>query len=198
VIGNGAHGTALRVTLANDSTGTVAATCIQATASNLNAQVVGNIAHSSGASGNPVAMSAIAQDMDDTGPPNQVDAENDVVRIAADRDGGVFVHTHGPRIWSYAAEHTTTQTNTSIKTGPASGLSFYITDIYVVANGAVTITIEDTTAVLLWRYYAAAAGDGAVCNFTTPIKVVATRGIQLDTSAAVTVFISVNGYTAAG
>lgn len=48
------NGTTLRVTVASDSTGTTAVT--QATASNLNAQVVGTIAHDSPDSGNPVKI----------------------------------------------------------------------------------------------------------------------------------------------
>jgi hypothetical protein len=65
--GGGTEATALRVTIANDSTGLVsvddnggALTVDQATASNLNAQVQGNIAHDGIDSGNPVKIGARA------------------------------------------------------------------------------------------------------------------------------------------
>jgi len=71
--GNGASGTgALRVTVANDSTGTIIAS--QATAANLNAQVVGTVAVDGAVSGNPVPSSYRAS----TAVPTAVSADNDV------------------------------------------------------------------------------------------------------------------------
>jgi hypothetical protein len=62
LMGNGASGTgAQRVTIANDSTGVLATVnqvtdTRQATASNLNAQVVGNVAHNGSDAGNPIKI----------------------------------------------------------------------------------------------------------------------------------------------
>lgn len=209
VTGGGTEAGALRVTVASDSTGvmsvddngssltvdgTVAVT--QTTASNLNAQVVGAVAHDAAVSGNPLLTSATAETPEDTAPANQVSADADVVRIAADRDGAIYTHPHPPRIWHSAAEYTTAQTDTSLKAAPGAGLSHYITDIYFAANGIVTITLEEGTTTLKFRYYAAAAGDGVAKTFAVPIKLTANTALTLTTSAATTCTVVINGYTA--
>lgn len=74
-VGNGASGTGVqRVTIANDSTGTLAVT--QATASNLNAQVVGVAAFDAPASGNPVLQGWFGS----SAIPTAASANGDVVR----------------------------------------------------------------------------------------------------------------------
>ena len=61
-MGNGVSGTGVqRVTIASDSTGTTITT--QATASNLNAQVVGNVANAATDSGNPIKIGSLAKNM---------------------------------------------------------------------------------------------------------------------------------------
>lgn len=71
--GNGTAATALRVTLASDSTGTTIVT--QATASNLNAQVVGAAATDAAVSGNPVYMGGRAF----AAAPTDMSADGDMV-----------------------------------------------------------------------------------------------------------------------
>lgn len=160
------------------------------------AQVQGTVAHDVGAGQNPVAVGAVAETPDDTAPANQVSAEGDVVRIAADRDGAVYTHPHPPRIWHVSTEYTTTQTDATVKAAPGAGLSLYITDIYLAVNAAVNVTLEEGTTVLKWKYYASGQGDGASVNFTTPIKITANTLISVTTSAAVTLTLVVTGYTA--
>lgn len=74
-MGNGASGTGVqRVTIANDSTGTLAVT--QATAANLNAQVVGSTAADAAASGNPVQIAGFGS----SAVPSAMSANGDVTR----------------------------------------------------------------------------------------------------------------------
>jgi len=171
-------------------------TVAQATAASLNAEVQGDAAHDAAVSGNPVLTAGIAETPDDSAPTNQVSAEGDATRLACDRDGALYTHPHPPRIWHVAAEQTTQQTDTAVKAAPGAGLSLYITGIKLSCNGAVTVTFEEGTTVLKYRYYAAAAGDGSNIELTVPIKITANTSFTVTTSAAVTVFYLVTGYTA--
>lgn len=83
VVGNGAAATALRVTMANDSTGIVAATVSQATASNLNAEVQGDAASDAPVSGNPVLQGGRAS----AAAPGDVSADGDAVSAWYLRNG---------------------------------------------------------------------------------------------------------------
>lgn len=204
--GGGTELASLRVTLANDSTGLVSVDdnggsltidgTVTANAGTGTFTVAGSVAHDAVQSGNPVSNGAVAETPEDTAPVNQVSAEGDAVRLAASRDGALYTHPHPPRIWHVLSEFTTAQTDTVAKAAPGAGLSLYITDINCHCNGAVTVTIEEGTTVLKWRYYAAGAGDGSAPSFTTPIKITANTAITVTTSAAVTVFLLVAGYTA--
>jgi hypothetical protein len=106
----------------------------------------------------------------------------------------LFTHPHPPRIWHTANEFTTAQTDTSVKAAPGTGLSLYITDIYVAANGAVTVTLEEGTSTLKFRFYAASAGQNVSRNLRVPIKLTANTALTVTTSAAVT--CTVCGFTA--
>ena len=162
-----------------------------------NAQAIeGRDAHDSPITENPVVIGGVTQDMDDTAPPNQVGAEDDVAQIAVDRDGAIFAHPHPPRIWSVSAEHTAQRTDFTVKAAPGAGLSLYITDIYVACNGVVTVTLEEGTTTLKFRYYGNGAGDGVALRLNTPIKLAANTLLSVTTSAAVTVTVVVSGYTA--
>lgn len=158
-------------------------------------EAVGDVAHDAVAAGNPVLNGAFAETPEDTAPGNQVSAEADVVRIAADRDGALYTRPHPPRIWHASNEYTTQQTDVTVKAAPGAGLSLYITDIYLGVNGAVTVTLEEGTTTLKWRYYATAAGDGVSLNFSTPIKLTANTALTITTSAAVTLTLVVAGWT---
>ena len=157
----------------------------------------GTIAHDAAAStGIPVALAGISQDNDDTAPPNQVDAENDITRLACTRSGALHTVPHPPRIWDVETEYTTQQTDATVKAAPGAGLSLYITDIYVSAKGTVDVTLEEGTSTFKFRYYASGAGDGVTRNLRTPKKLTANTALTVTTSAAVTVTVGVHGYTA--
>ena len=114
------------------------------------------------------------------------------------RDGQQYVVPFGPRMWETSAEYTSAQTDTSLKAAPGAGLSFYITDITVTCNAAVTVSLEedDTTDDLIDRMYCSGQGGGHERHMITPHKMTANQALLLTTSAAVTVFVAVSGYTA--
>ena len=200
LMGNGVTGTgSLRVTIASDNTAfSVNATASQATAANLNAEVQGDVAHDAAIAGNPVVAGAVTETPDDSAPANQVSAEAEAVRLVATRDGQQYVAPFGPRMWETSAEYTSAQTDTSLKAAPGAGLSFYITDITVTCNAAVTVSLEedDTTDDLIDRMYCSGQGGGHERHMITPHKMTANQALLLTTSAAVTVFVAVSGYTA--
>ena len=57
------------------------------------------------------------------------------------------------------------------------------------------VTLEEGTTILKFKYYASGQGDGVAHAFVSPIKLTANTAITVTTSAAVTVFVAVNGFT---
>lgn len=165
-------------------------------------EVVGDIAHDTGVGGNPLQIAAEAKDMDDTAPPNVVNAESDVTRLASDRDGVLFVHPHGPRLWSaHFASTSAVQTDASVHAAPASGLSLYVTDIVFSIGVATASSIffeEGSTTVLGPYYLEAVAGRGLTLHFMTPKKITAATALTVTNTGATTYAIDVMGYTAQG
>ena len=159
-------------------------------------EVVGDAAHDAPSAGNPVLLGVHVNTPQDAAPANRVSADADAARLLGTRDGAIFVHPHGAHIWDTSNEYTTAQTDTEVRAAPGVGLSLYITDITIVCNAAVTVTIEQGTTTLKFRYYGSGQGDGVVANFVTPKKIAANTNITVTTSAAVTVFVGINGYTA--
>jgi hypothetical protein len=97
------------------------------------------------------------------------------------------------------SEFTTQQTDTVLKAAPGAGLSLHITDIYIAADaGNVDIILEEGTTTLKFKYYSGGQGDGVNVNFRVPKKFAANTSLTISTSAAVTVFVSVNGFTGKG
>ncbi len=151
VVGNGAAATAQRVTIANDSTGILAGVTTvstvslnsdirQATAANLNAQVVGSIAHDGIDSGNPVGIAyrAIAHGAN----PTAVAAADRTVGYA-NRAGIPFVMAGHPNVITrevtvLAADGA--QTNAAFVT-VAAGLKIVVTRCSVTASAANTVNV---------------------------------------------------------
>ena len=164
-------------------------------------EVVGDVAHDVAAAGNPVLLAGVAQDMDDTAPPNRVSAEARATRIATDRDGAIFAHPHGPQLWSYHVNGSAALTDASVHALPGAGLSLYVTDI-VCSSGAATamnVFFEEGSTVVLGPYYLeAVAGRGFAIHFGTPKKITANTALTVTTSAAIAHAVDVTGYTAQG
>lgn len=170
-------------------------------ASTATIEVVGDIAHDTGVGGNPVQIAGAAQDMDDTAPPNRVSAESDTTRFATDRDGGLFVHPHGPQLWSQHLDGSTAYTDQTVHSAPGAGLSLYVTDIIFSTGSATACNIffeEGSTKVLGPWYLEAVAGRGLALHFQTPKKITANTALTVTTSASIAQSIDVMGYVAAG
>lgn len=205
VSGGGVEATALRVTIASDSTGVLSVddnggslTVDQATAANLNAQVVGSVAHDGITPGNPIVIAGVAQDLDDTAPPNRVSAESDVTRLATDQDGSLFVIPGGPQRWTYHENSSSALTDASVHAAPGVGLSLYVETI-VVSTGAATafnVFLEEGASTILGPWYLeATAGRGLVVIFPGGRKISSNVALTITTSAAIAHSIDLTGYT---
>lgn len=197
-------------------------TAEQATAANLNATVVGtgtfavqntaqastntqemvgDVAHDAAAAGNPVLVCGVAQNNDDTAPPNRVSAESDATRLATDLDGSLHVRTHGPQIWSYHENSSSALTDTQVHAAPAAGLSLYVTDIIVSTGAATALNFfleEGASTVFGPIYLEAVAGRGFCHRFVTPKKITAATALTITTSAAIAHAIDITGFVAQG
>lgn len=120
--GNGAATNALRVTLANDSTGVVSATS------------TGNVAHDGADSGNPIKVGAKA--IAHGSNPTAV-AAADRTDLYANRHGIPWVIGGHPNIVTVSASYTTTQADTAIITVGA-GTKVVVTSLAVYADGGGT------------------------------------------------------------
>lgn len=176
-------------------------TNVAAVSAGVSIEVVGDVAHDVAAAGNPVLGAGISQDIDDTAPPNRVSAESDSTRLATDRDGALFVHPHGPQVWSYHANGSTALTDASVHVDPGAGLSLYVTDIVCSSGAATAMNIffeEGVTTVLGPYYLEAVAGRGLVIRFQTPKKITVNTALTVTTSAAIAHSVDVTGFTAQG
>ena len=164
-------------------------------------EVVGDVAHDAAVAGNPILVSGVAQNVDDTAPPNRVSAESDATRIATDFDGAVFARPHGPQIWSYHSNGSTALTDDAVHAAPGVGLSLYVTDICFSSGAATAINAffeEATTTVLGPFYLEAVAGRGMKIHFQTPKKITANTALTVTTSASIAHSVDVTGFTAQG
>jgi hypothetical protein len=178
--------------------GTVTANLAAGTNTN---EVVGDVAHDAGVAGNPILIAGAAQDTDDTAPPNRVNAEADATRLATDRDGSLYVRTHGPQVWSYHSNGSSALTDASVHATPGAGLSLYVTDI-IFSNGstsAMNIFFEEGASTVLGPWYLeAVSGRSIHIKFTTPKKITANTALTVTTSAAAAHSVDVTGFTAQG
>jgi len=164
-------------------------------------EVVGDVAHDTGVGGNPVQVAGAACAMADSAPGNRVSAATDVTRLATSLDGGVFVHPHGPQIWSYHLDTSTAQTDASVHAAPGAGLSLYVTDIVISLGAATALNVffeEGATKVLGPYYLEAINGRGMHLKFGTPKKITANTALTITTSASVAQCVDVTGFVAPG
>jgi hypothetical protein len=148
-----------------------------------------------------VLVAGVAQNGDDTAPPNRVDAESDATRLATDWDGAVYVRPHGPQIWTYHLNTSTAQTDASVHAAPGSGLSLYVGTI-VFSSGAATainMFLEEGASTVMGPYYLeATAGRGMVVQFNPPRKITANTALTITTSASIAHAVDITGFTAQG
>ena len=163
--GNGTAAGSQRVSIASDSTGTVAVT--QATASSLNAQVVGAAADAATVSGNPVSLGATARTANRTSV-----TDGQAVRVVADKQGRLI--TNGAVRDLVSHQHTqiaSSSSETTIVTAGGAGVFNDITSLVITNQTAtaVNVTIKDSTAGTTRMIIALAANGGAVITPSIPI-----------------------------
>lgn len=204
--GNGTASTALRVTVASDSTGTVAVTnsALQVGA-NSGAKVEGCTVHDNPDAGNPVKIGFKAE----TALPTAV-ADNDRVNGVADRYGRQLVSHVDPAMSTWkSANYTTQQTGAAIWT-PTAGTRVAITSIVVGSYGTTTGRLilwfgasADTTysagtdQLVLAASFAPGTSSKPGLVFTPAVPVFASTTdhvLRITTDAALSVDVAVHGY----
>ena len=194
--GNKSNGSQ-RVVLATDD---INAALIKTAAELIDNPIVAHDAAASGSSGVMMA-GGVAQDVDDTAPPNRISTEADALRLAADFDGALFVRTHGPQLWSYHVDGSSALTDAAVHADPGAGLSIYVTDIAVSSGAATAMNVffeEGGTKVLGPWYLEAIAGRGLHIRFSTPKKITANTALTVTTSAAIAHSIDATGFIGQG
>jgi len=163
----------------------------QATASNLNAQIVGNIAHDGVDSGNPVKVGGVAKTSDQTAV-----ADADRVNIVCDKVGKqvVMPYTLPENILSGTAS-ATDDANTSIIAAQGAGVRVYVTSI-IIANSSDNndiVNIKDGATTKL--VFPVPAYGGAVHNLSVPLMLTANTALQFAAgTGADTIYVSAVGY----
>ncbi len=165
----------------------------QATASNLNAQVVGSIADDSAASGNPVITGGIAKSPDGTDPSSVT--ENDAARHASDLNRRQYVNIEHPAWGSFHSDGTSALTDQSVAADPGDGFQIVITEIIVSTGAATAMNVffeEGSTKILGPWYLEAVAGRGVYWQGHK--HVTASTAVTVTTSAAIAQSIDVQYY----
>jgi hypothetical protein len=176
-----------------DANGALAATVTNATASNLNAQVVGTVAHDSADSGNPVKIGAFGETSISG---RTMATDGDRVDLVAGVDGVLVVrpNTNLEDLVSGTASNTD-GTSTQVLAAGAAGIKHYITDVTLVNTSASNIYVElKDNATAKW-VFPVPAGGGVTHHFSSPLAGTAATAWNFDPSAATTtVYCSVSGF----
>jgi hypothetical protein len=186
VTGGGAEATALRVTIANDSTGLVSVddggTALE---------VQGDAANDAAVAGNPVLMGGYYNGTIASG--DEVD-DGDAVRVLCDLVGGI-VRGYHPGAWVEDGNWAAAQTDTTVRAAPGAGLALYVTDIIFSTDTAMNFFLESGATTIVPQIYCAANG-GWSGHFQTPIRWPTATAITITSSAAGNHSILIMGYTA--
>lgn len=199
--GGGTEAGALRVTVANDSTGVLSVddnggSLTVDNGGTFATQAEGDVAHDTADSGNPVKVGGKAKNMDGTAPGTAV-AEDDRVDSIADVYGRQFVEVSHPNFWHVSADYASAQTNTTVKAAPGAGLKLYITDV-VISNGATAgnITLLDGSGgTVLLELYPAVNG-GMTHSFRNPIALTANTLLAITSTTVTTHSVTISGFIA--
>jgi len=212
VVGTGTEATAMRVTVATDSTGVLSVddnaaslTVDQGTAANLKTEPAGNVAHDAGDSGNPIKVGAMAVNALPTAVANLDRANN-----LSDLFGRQLIAHIDPAMQAWkSANYTTQQTGATIW-DPTAGKKIAITSVVVGsygttagrlilwfgANGDTTYS-AGTDQLLLAASYAPSTTSkpGTVFPPAFPVFcVTADMELHITTDAALSVDVAVVGY----
>ena len=168
----------------------------QGTASSLNAQVVGNIAHDVGVSGNPVQVAGEARSSE-----RGAVANADVSRLVTDLSGKLITLPYAnPEIFLRGREETTGAAATNLLIA-AQGAStrIYVTSL-VVSNASATdseVNLQEGGSTILATIPAPQVG-GAVISFPIPIRLTENATLGFSARDAVsTITVTAMGYSGA-
>ena len=204
VTGGGAESGALRVTLANDSTGVVSVDDGGGSLTvdgSVSADATGNVAHDAADSGNPVKIGAKAT--------NSVEgltqvAADDRTDLRADLNGVLITRPHTTLeeiISERVADTGGTSTAFSNFAAGGAGVHNYVTTISIYNSSATDgyVDFRDGTGGSVLFTAAAPATGGSIINLPVPLKGAANTALAYDVSGALsTVYISVVGFQAQG
>jgi len=173
-----------------DTTSTTAVT--QATASNLNAQVVGDVASAATDGGNPVKVGMVGKSADPTAV-----TTGQRVNAYGDLNGKIVVSPYALHDnYSSATVSTASATTAQLAANATSGVSIYITGIYIANTGSTASLVSllpHSGSTLIATINP--AGGGSNITLTTPIKVTAATALDYTTaSASTTQYITVTYY----
>ncbi len=199
IAGGGVEATALRVTIANDSTGLLS---VDDNGASLTTDTAGDIAHDAVDSGNPVKVGAIAS--------NSIEGRTQVANAdrtdaVADLNGVLLQRPHTTLEEAIAERDSITSGTSTAFAGafaaPGAGNHLYVTAMSV-ANTSSTDTFIDfqdgASGTVIWTMSLPANG-GANMTFPVPLKVADNTALAYQIGTGVsTAFISVSGFTAQG
>ncbi len=178
-------------------------TVVQTTASNLNAQVVGNIASDGVDSGNPVKVGNLAKSADITAV-SDADRVDQIASLLGKQIG--LPYATPALTWSYAAAAggLVTTGGVTAKTAGTGAQRNYITSVQAI-NSHATISTEvvirdGASGTTLWRGWAQAAGGGCAARFDPPLRGTAATLVEIaeiTATASTGVLMNVQGYLAA-
>jgi len=155
---------------------------------------VGNIAHDSADSGNPIKIGLKSFSPDGTTPGTAV-AENDRTDGKADLDGRMYTNTEHPRWWSFHSDGSTALTDQSVQADPGDGFQIVITEIIVSTGAATAMNVffeEGSTKILGPWYLEAVSGRGVFWQGKK--HVTASTAVTVTTSASIAQSVDVQGY----
>ena len=99
--------------------------------------------------------------------------------------------------WHYTGTLAVT-TQTAIKTAAGAGFKNYLTGFEIVNNAATanSIQIKDGSTVIWQGTLAAALGDKLIITFPSPLKTSNNAALNIQLSAATSVYLNLHGYVA--
>lgn len=180
------NGTGVLATVGAVTTITNAVTVAQATASSLNAQAVGNIAHDAADSGNPVKVGGVAFSPDGTTPGTAV-AESDRSNLKTDLNGRLFVNPNSPQALTKHLDGSSAYTDEAIIADPGDGFQAVITNIIGSTGAATALSFfleEGSTKIFGPIYLEAVAGRG-FCSGPMYLPCTASTAVTLTSSASI-------------
>lgn len=210
VVGGGTEATALRVTIASDSTGvlsvddnsgsltvdgTVAISSLPASTNTI--EVVGDVAHDAPAAGNPVLVGAYAVNAE----PAAV-ANADAARLITDLFGKLITlpYANPENFLAGKTAAITDTTRTAVIAAQGAGVRIYATHVIVTNSHATVgtvVKIEDGTSEI-YNGYAAALGGGFSVTLPVPLRLTANTALNVScVTTGASVYASASGYKGA-